>query len=156
MNIGIVVHSQTGTTLRFGRVIAQHLQQAGHAVEMIELHAGEHIQPRAAEVAIANMPDPKRFDAMLFGGPVWAFAASPVIMACIKKMDGISGKKALPFATMGFPFRGMGGGRALAQMGKALAEKGAAVLPGAVVPKMFRNTARLMEEAAGRIPALFN
>ena len=155
MNIGIIIHSQTGSTLNFGNLSASKLRESGHTVEVIELKTDGPVKPRAAQVVITNMPDCQQFDALLVGGPVWAFAASPVILACIKTLQGISGKKVLPFVTMGSPFPFMGGTQAIAQMSSALTSAGATVLPGTIIPKLFRNATRLMDTAAAAIPALF-
>lgn len=153
MNIGIIVHSQTGTTMDFGRRIAERLRAAGHEAEVIEIKSEGNVRPRAAKITITNIPDCRRFDAVLVGGPVWGFAASPVIIACIKALPGIAGKKALPFVTMGFPLPGMGGRQAIAGMSRALGEAGAKVLPGFIIPKMFHNVNQLMDTAAAAIPA---
>jgi flavorubredoxin len=155
MNIGIIIHSKTGSTLGFGQQIASKLRERGHTVEVIELKTDGPVQPRATNVVITNIPDCQPFDALLVGAPVWAFAASPVIIACIKALQGIAGKKVLPFVTMGSPFPFMGGTQAITQMSSALTSAGATVLPGTIIPKLFRNTTQLMDTAASAIPASF-
>lgn len=155
MKIGIIVHSQSGFTLRFGKRIAEKLREAGHTIEVLELKTSGPVQPGAKDVAITNMPDCRPFDALLVGGPVLGFAASPAVLACIKGLQDVKGKKALPFVTMGFPFPGMGGKQATAQMGHALEAAGASVLPPCIIPKMFHDKVQLMERAACAIPALF-
>jgi len=159
MNIGVIVHTKTGTTLKFGSMAAQKLREAGHAVDVVILETNIPVDGRSLErnskFSITNMPDCAKYDAVLIGGPVWAFSASPVIMKCIKELGNISGKKALPFATMGFPFTFMGGRRAIAMMGAEAKKKGAEILPGKVIPKMFRDQDTLMEKAASEIQACF-
>lgn len=156
MHLGIVVHSQTGTTLRFGERIAAKLREAGHTVDLVKLETDVPLKSGAVSAfKIVNLPDGGKFDALLVGGPVWGFSASPVIAAAVKDLKGIAGKKALPFVTMGFPLPGMGGRQAIAQMSGALTASGVKVLPGAIVMKMFHNPGKLMDEAAARIPAFF-
>jgi flavorubredoxin len=155
MNIGIIIHSKTGFTLGFGQRIASKLREQGHTVDVITLKTDGPVQPRSTDVVINNIPDCQPFDALLVGGPVWAFAASPVILACIKALRGISGKKILPFVTMGSPFPFMGGTQAIAQISSALTSAGATVLPGTIIPKLFRNVTQLMDTAASAIPASF-
>jgi hypothetical protein len=104
---------------------------------------------------ILNMPDGNKYDALLFGGPVWGFSASPVILKCIKGMEGLKGKKVLPFITQGFPFAGLGGKRALGQMVKEAAGKGADVLPGRSAQKMFHDMEKMMRKAASEVMLLF-
>jgi NAD(P)H dehydrogenase (quinone) len=146
MKIGIIVHSQTGTTLAFGQKIAGKLQGNGHTVELMELKTDGPVQPRATNISFLNIPDARPFDSLLIGGPVWAFSASPVVLAAIKKLPGISGKKVMPFVTMGFPLTGMGGKKAIKQMSEALVGAGALVLPGKIVPKLLHNVSALMEK----------
>lgn len=153
MKIGIVVHSQSGSTLKFGERIAEGLRKNGHSAEVVQLQCGP-VEPRAANVPIGNIPDGSKFDILLFGGPVLGFAASPAIMGCIQSLKGLSGKKVLPFVTMGFPLPSMGGKQAIAQMSGALRSAGADVLPGIIIPKMFHNKARMMEDKATEIAAL--
>ena len=49
MNIAIVIHSQTGTTLQFGNLIAKKLKQKGHQVDLVELQTEGKVHPRATE-----------------------------------------------------------------------------------------------------------
>ena len=112
MHLGIIVYSQSGTTLRFGERIAARLREAGHAVDLVKLETDVPVKMGPApNFKIVNLPDGAKFDALLVGGPVWGFSASPVIVAGIKALKGIAGKKVLPFVTMGFPLPGMGANR---------------------------------------------
>ncbi len=155
MNIGILIHSQTGTTLKFGRLIADKLRAAGHEVELCELQTDPPVTGNTANkpFKIVNVPDCSKYSAVLVGGPVWAFSASPVALACTKTIEPISGKQFLPFVTMGFSWPFLGGNRALAQMRAVAAGRGAQTLSGQAVPKMFRDQASLMEKAAAAIVA---
>lgn len=159
MHIGIIVHSQSGTTLGFGERVAAKLRESGHIVDLVVLKTDVPVKmgpPRSAPAfKIVNLPDGHQFDALLVGGPVWAFSASPVIVAGIKALQGIAGKKVMPFVTMGLPFPGMGGRQAIALMSGALAASGATVMPGTIITKLFHNPGKLMDEAAARIPSLF-
>ena len=158
MKVGIIVHSKTGTTLRFGKMIAEELKKEGHSAEVIELRIdppGWQGSTRAApDFKMIDPPDGSRFDALLLGGPVWGFSASPVIIKFIKEMRGIKGKKVLPFITQGFPFAGMGGKRALSQMTKEAKAKGARVLPGKSAQKMLHNIDEKMKKGASEVPGL--
>ncbi len=157
MKIGIIVHSGTGTTLKFGEIIAAKLRKKGHKADIIRLATDIPVNGgsvrQASKFKITNIPDCSRFDAVLAGGPVWAFSASPVIVDCLKGLKNLSGKKLLPFATMGFPLPGMGGKQALALMSKTAAGAGAKVLPGAVACKLFHNIEGEMAKAAAEIAA---
>ncbi len=152
MNIGIVVHSSTGTTKAFGALIAAELRKSGHHVEEtvlatdVPIKGGSVRQHR--EFKITNLPDCGKYDVVLVGGPVWAFSASPVIIAAIKGLAGLMGKRVLPFATMGFPFQWMGGDSALSLMSRTAAECGAKPLPGVVARKLFHDFKKEVKEKA--------
>lgn len=155
MLIGVVVHSHTGSTLDFADRIADKLRKKGHSVELTQLKTDGQVRPRQKEVRIVNLPDCSRFDAVLVGGPVWAFDASPVIVTGIKSLKGVSGKKLLPFVTQSFPFESMGGTSAIETMRKAAEEVGAIVMPGIIAPKLFRRHTRLKERLAEQISDWF-
>jgi hypothetical protein len=97
---------------------------------------------------VTNLPDLSEYDALCVGGPCWAFGPSIVTYKAIQQMGSLNGKKVLPFTTMGFPLEGMGGKGAIKHMSLALQTKGAKVLPGIIIPKMFRNFELLMEKGA--------
>jgi hypothetical protein len=69
-------------------------------------------------------------------------------------MPALNGKKALPFVTMGFPLKGMGGKAAIKHMSKLLADKGAQVLPGIIVSRMFHNFELQLKQAAEKSAVL--
>ncbi|MCD8479275.1 MAG: flavodoxin-like domain-containing protein [Candidatus Cloacimonetes bacterium] len=151
MEIALIYHSQTGNTERFANALADALMLAGHTVNSIKLQTVNPVKQAHVkshqDIAFTNLPDPAAFDLILFGGPVWAFGPSPVIIAAISEMGTLSGKKAIPFATMGFPFKWMGGSAALRYMQRELATKGAKVLPGYICCQMFKNLDSEIEQA---------
>jgi len=153
--IGIIVHSHTGSTLDFADRIAQKLREGGHSVEVTQLRPDGHIKAHQKDVRILNQPDCTKYDAVLIGGPVWAFDASPAVMACLRNLKGVEGKKLLPFVTMRLPFEWMGGTQAIEAMRKAAEEAGAIVMPGIIAPRLFRRYSRLKERLAETISQWF-
>ncbi|MDD4667683.1 MAG: flavodoxin [Candidatus Cloacimonetes bacterium] len=141
MKIGILYHSETGNTERFAQSLADAMIKAGHTVNSTKLQTVNPVKKASVRdsqtINFSNLPDLSSFDLILFGGPVWAFGPSPAIIAAIKQCSGLQGKSAMPFATMGFPIRFLGGTSALHQMSKELAAKGARVLPGKVCRQMM-------------------
>lgn len=142
MNIAIIFHSSTGTTKKFAEKISDALRIKGNTVDTIQLKTDVPINSgsvrSSSKFKITNLPDIKKYDVILTGGPVWAFSASPVIIKCIENLN-FAHKKVLPFVTMGFPFRPMGGNQAIALMSKVAIKKDATVLPGVIVPKLFHD-----------------
>ena len=158
MNIGIVIHTQTGTTRKFANLISGKLIQAGHQVTIMELTTNVTVNGGTIKhhtpFEITNQPDVSGFDAVCIGAPVWAFGESVVIHKCINSLVTMKDKPVIPFVTMGFPLDGMGGKTAIAHMSEDAKRMGAKVLPGSIVNKMFRNQAEIMEREAARIVAL--
>ena len=159
MNIGIIFHSKTGTTLGFGHLIGGTLREEGHQVELVDLQTDVQINfgsiRSTPPFKVTNLPNGNKYDALLVAGPVWAFSASPVIYTAVKKLKNIKGKKVLPFVTMGFPWSWLGGRQAIALLTTELSAAGAIVLPGVIIPKMFHDFKRLMEEEAKKIAEYF-
>lgn len=159
MQIGVIVHSKTGTTLKFAGLIASKLAEGNHSVDLVELKTAEPVVAGSAKqrnnIRIVNMPDCAKYEALLVGGPVWGFAASPVIIGCIEKLQDIAGKKILPFVTMGFPLPGMGGKQAVKLMSITAAKAGAILLPGLIITKMFHDYNADMEKAADEAVSCF-
>ena len=157
MNICVIVHSKTGNTLKLGNLFAEKLRQKGHSVDVTELRTDPPVDSGTVRhhppFSVINLPDCSKYDALLVGGPVWAFSASPVIYEAVKALKDVSGKKVMPFATEGFPFTFAGGKQAIGLMSRILAEKGANVLPGKVVTS--RNREKMMEKAASEVASSF-
>jgi flavodoxin len=155
MNIAIIVHSKTGTTRRFADRIADRLKKEGHSIGVIQIETDVPIESGSVrsckKFAITNLPDVKEYDALLLGGPVWGFSASPVIVSCINALGDLKGKKVIPFVTHGFPFRFMGGKQAIGLMNRNAVEKKATVLPGAIISKLFHDIEKDMDKAVDSI-----
>lgn len=113
MEIALIYHSQTGNTERFANALADALMLAGHTVNSIKLQTVNPVKQAHVkshqDIAFTNLPDPAAFDLILFGGPVWAFGPSPVIIAAISEMGTLSGKKASPLPRWVFPLNGWAG-----------------------------------------------
>jgi flavodoxin len=159
MRIGVVFHSKTGTTSRFAEKIAEKLTEKGHTVDLVQLETDVPVKSgsvrHTVEFSVVNAPDCSGYDALLAGGPVWAFSASPVIHEFLRSLSGLSGKRFVPFVTAGFPFRFMGANQALDLMEKTAGQSGADVEKGPAVLWMLHNRQREMEQGASEIAARF-
>jgi len=149
MKIVIIVHSKSGTTLQFAEHIAVQLKEKNHFVDLVHLQTDPEIKGgsvrRTTPFKITNLPDIKDYNLILLGGPVWGFSASPVVIAALKKLGNLSGKKILPFVTMGFFHPSLGGKQAITMMGNKAKELGAIVLPGKIIPKLFHDFKNLFK-----------
>ncbi len=153
MKIAVVVHSKTGNTWEFGGIIAETLKGKGHNVDVVRLETDVPVDtnPRSKQVfKFTNLPDACRYDAVVAGGPVWGFSASPVIMQAIKELN-LDGKRFLPFVTQGLPVAALGGKQAISAMNKTAEAAGAQTLAGKSAHMKNR---KAMEEAAAQIANL--
>ncbi len=151
MHISIFYYSVTGTTEEFARLIANALLKENHHVEITKLKTNPELTKPESKFEILNMPDCAKFDILIIGGPVWAFRACPVVLEFIRKSNGITGRKVIPFVTMGFPFKCLGGTNAIKQMGDTANRAGCDVQPGIIIPKLFHDFKRTMEQEALKI-----
>ncbi len=136
MKICIITHSKTGNTRKMANLAADILQSEGHSVDLVDLQTQKPVegwQPgNRFAFEITNQPDIGAYDVILAGGPVWAFSISPVIQKCIMQFPPLRGKTFIPFTTMGFRYKWLGGDRSLKQLNRSALEKGAVIKPGIV------------------------
>ncbi|KMQ50643.1 flavodoxin [Chitinispirillum alkaliphilum] len=151
MKIGIVIHTQSGHTLNFAKIIEKKLTQHGHEVDIKGLRTKGAVKPRSRKFDLIKIPEIDEYDVLLFGGPVWAFTASPVVLKYLGSLETLKGKKALCFVTMGLPFPSLGGKQAIKAMEEDLALSGAEILPGEIVWYFFSGDEEKMKAAATRI-----
>ena len=143
MKIAIIVHSLSGNTRRFADSLFNRLSEDGHEVNLTQLETTVPIKGGSVhqkmEISFQNLPGVQTADVVLYGGPVWAFGASPVIVSAMQQIGSLKGKTEISFATMGFPLKCMGGSSALTWMNRTAGTLGAKVLPGSICCKMLRN-----------------
>jgi NAD(P)H dehydrogenase (quinone) len=152
VNIGIFVHSQSGHTSAMGMAITKAFRDKGHEVDIQLVMPAGRAHPRMKRVELRDeIPDLSSYDAVLFGGPVWAFTASPVIRSFIKEIPSLKGKKALCFSTSGFPTAISGAQGGLKTLSVLLEEIEATVLEGEAFFWGLLGSKKKMEEAAVRI-----
>jgi len=129
----IVYYSFSGNTNRVAHAISNCLKQKGDDVTLVKLtplheeknfimQCNTAFLGKKAEL-FKTLTDLSGFDRVIIGSPVWAFKPVPAVNSYLDTCTGASGKKAACFVTSG----GMGAGKALLIMQKALEQKGAAV-----------------------------
>ncbi len=124
MNVGLIIHSQTGNTLSVAEKLKEKLTGAGHTVTLERVEPEGDVAPRAKEVNLKSAPDTTAYDAIVFGAPVHAFSLSPVMQAYLQGLPSLEGKRVACLVTQFFPFGWMGGSRSLRQMRKGCQAKG--------------------------------
>jgi flavodoxin len=137
MNIGILVHSQTGHTLSVAQRIETRLKEQGHTCRIERISArdeeaisrGQVMQP----IQLINPPDPLPYDALILGAPVWGFSLSKVMSAYLDRIPKLSGKKTACFITHTFPHPLLGGNRSLKQLKSACQQKEASIYASGII-----------------------
>ena len=154
MNIGIIVHSQSGHTAAAAKAIAERFRANGHEVDIKLLMTTGMAKPGSRKFSICNAPEEEeinQFEAILFGGPVWGFKASPVIREYLQWLKKLEGKKVLSFVTMASPWKSLGGNQALHTMNEELRASGGTVLPGEILRYFFGFNKQRLNETVERI-----
>lgn len=151
MNIAIMIYSKTGTTLKLATVIKEKLAQLKHDIQILDLKPKGEINPHDMSFELAELPDLSKYDVIIAGTPVWAFAPAPVILKAISLSTNLAGKIFIPFVTMSFPLPGMGGTRSLRIISEAAKKQGAKVKSGAIACRMLHNLDLQIEKAAQKV-----
>lgn len=133
MNIGIVIHSQSGHTAQIAKYLGNAFTEKGHDVDTSLLRTSGKVTPRSSSFELKSIPDVTDRDCILLGGPVWGFSASPVIIKYINHLGRLTGKKVLCFVTKGLPFLWTGGTQALKKMNLELSLSDATILDGEII-----------------------
>lgn len=153
MRIGVVFHSQSGRTREMATLVAESLRGKGHEADLLSVEPEGDVQPHQKGVRLKEVPDCSGYDVLMVGGPIWAFGMSPVTMAFVEQSKSLSGRRVMPFATMSFPFRFMGGLQGIAGLSRALRASGAEVLPGVVGAAWAKKSPEGRREIVARILA---
>jgi len=133
VNIGIVIYSQTGNTRLVATKLKEALSAAGHRAVLEEVKlAGERTQGTKA-FELGPLPNVGGYDALVMGAPVEAFSLSPVMAKYLDAVPTLEKRNVACFVTQGFPYRWLGGSRAVRQMSRLCEAKGAKALGNHVV-----------------------
>jgi flavodoxin len=156
MNIGIIIYSMSGHTAAIAKAIAVRFRKDDHDVDIKLLLVTGMTHPGSKRFSICNMPKSEEidgYDAVLFGGPVWLFKASPVILKFIGWLEKLNGKKVMCFVTQLSPWPSLGGHQALKMMNHRLKESGGGgkVLPGESIQYFFGSNKQKLDETLERI-----
>lgn len=127
MNIGIIVHSQTGNTQSVVLKLKDKLSISGNKVELKKLNVVGGYKPGKKEVILEEIPELEQYDIIFFASPVQGFSLSPVMDTYLKQIHSIQGKNVGCLMTQLLPFPFLGGNRAIGQMKKICIDKGATI-----------------------------
>jgi hypothetical protein len=155
MKIGVIIYSQTGNTLSVGQRLEQKLTAAGHEVTIESVKPLGDVAPGMSNVKFESAPDPEGYDALVFGSPVQAFSLAMAMNAYLKQIPSLQGKQVALLVTEGFPFKWLGGNRAVRQMTKACEGAGATVCASGIVNWGNKRREEMIIEVTDRLGTAF-
>ncbi len=154
MNVGLIIHSQTGNTCTVAESLAERLRADGHSATLERLEPVGEVRPETKAVEFKEQPDLAQYDALVFGAPVHAFSLSPAMQAYLGELTSLADKRVALLVTQAFPFAWMGGNRAVRQMRKACETNGARVC-GTGVVNWSRGRERRIAQLVDRLGRCF-
>ena len=157
MNIGIIVHSQTGHTLLVGERIQEKLRADGHEVTLIRMQNinGTDGAADPKNIQLDRMPEVDGYDGLIFGAWVQAFNLCPGFSKYIQQLPKIETDQVGCFLTQQFRYKWMGGNLALAKMKKAIAAKDAKVRATGVINWSNKKRDKQIEDLAATFSRQF-
>lgn len=155
MNIGIIVHSQTGNTYFVAQKLQEKLAAAGHTVNIERVIPAGEARPGVKNLQLETKPGIAKYDALVFGAPVQAFSLSPVMTSYLRQLVSLQKKKVAGFVTQAFPYPWLGGNRAIRQMKKICKLKGASLCGSAIVNWMHSRRDQTIIEVIEKLSKLF-
>jgi flavodoxin len=154
MNIGIIVHSQSGHTAYVAKAIAEYFRVKGHDVDCKLILTSGMTKPGSKRFTICNTPDEddvNSYDVIIFGAPVWGFKPCRVITKYIGWLKNMDNKKMMSIVTMALPWKSFGGNQSILGMNNKLRETGGTVLPGEIFHYFFGINKQRLNAAIERI-----
>ena len=133
MHIGIIIYSQTGNTLSVAEKLRDRLVDAGHEVTLDPITLQAERTREQPTFQLAQAPDAGAYDVVVLASFVEAFSLCPVMVQALRAISSLEGKRIVALLTEAFPYRWMGGNRALRQMRRLCAGKGDQIEAAAVV-----------------------
>lgn len=133
MNIGIIVHSQTGNTLSVSEKLKSALREQGHRVTIEKLAVIGNYEQSYESIHFESYPNLEQYDALVIASLVQAFNLSPFMKKYLNEIDTLEGKKVSCFVTEYFPYPWMGGNNAIRKMVEICKAKKADILNTSVI-----------------------
>lgn len=127
MKIGIIVYSKTNHTLSVAKKLSEALATETHDVEILPITVKNENPTTGEQIILDKAPDPKAFEMIILGSPVWAFSLCPVMKKYLSTLHSLSGKDTYCFVTHHFPFPSFGGNRSVRSLKKLCIDKHANV-----------------------------
>ncbi|MBU4547928.1 MAG: flavodoxin, partial [Euryarchaeota archaeon] len=100
-------------------------------IQRVSMVGGD--KPKGKDIIIENPPEVEKYDALIFGSPVHAFALSLAMKTYLEEIPSLHGKKIALFVTKGTRFNWTGGNQAINKMKKICQSKGGTIIGTGIV-----------------------
>ena len=155
MNIGIIVHSQTGNTKAVAEVLSQKLQSKGHVVTIENILPDNEQEMDPSKIKLDHLPDLSAYEGIILACPVRAFNVSAAMHACILGLPNLDNRKTALFVTHFFPFAWMGGTPTINKMKSLCKSKNANVVGTGIINWKRSNKEQQIEQMTTRLSSIF-
>jgi flavodoxin len=155
MKIGIIVHSQTNNTYSVALKLQEKLKEAGNEIEIrrVSMVGGDRPEDKK-KIQLEDPPDISKYDALIFGAPVHAFALAPAMQIYMEQLPSLKDKKIALFVTKKLRFEWTGGSRAIGQM-KNLCHSKEGIIMGTGIVVWNKQRDKKISEIVQRFADLF-
>ncbi|MCK5736763.1 MAG: hypothetical protein KAH21_09805 [Spirochaetaceae bacterium] len=156
MNIAMLIHSMTGNTKIAAERAVVVLRTSGHTVEILALESEGSYKKGDPSPPITSRPELEAYDALVFSSHVEAFSLSAAMKVYLADLPDLKGCKTALLLTQFFPFKWMGGLRALGQGKKAVEAKGGMVVKELVVNWSRKDRDKRISSAGASLAEAFS
>ncbi len=155
MNIGIIVHSQTGNTLSVAEIVSQKLQNRGHSVTIESIVPSDEREIDPTKIQLDRIPDLIPYEGVILACPVRGFNVSGAMLAYLNAIPSLENKKTALFVTHLFPFAWMGGIPTINRMKSICQEKKGNIVGTGIINWKGSNRERNIEQMAIKLSDSF-
>lgn len=119
MNVGILVHSNTGHSMTVADALKKGIEKKHHTCDILPVNAINEVPKKAPKsIVFDTFYDLKPYDFMIYAAPVWGFNLSSIMKRYLQSIELPKKQKAGFFTTHFFAFKFLGATKAIKQMQK--------------------------------------
>ncbi len=112
MKIAIVIYSNTGKTEAVAKRVQASLSSS-HDITIEKIIIKDEKPFETSKISFDYVPDLEKYDALIFGAPVWAFRLTHVMKQFFERNPKLEDKPVAVYAMQGLPWAIFGGNRAI-------------------------------------------
>ncbi len=154
MNIGLIIHSQTGNTLKVAEHLKTQLTGMGHEVDLVHLLPDKPAIPGKLSDPVL-LPSLQKYDGIVFGSHVEGLSLAPAMRRAMDAMPPLTGKKVACLVTQYFRQPWLGGSRSVKQMSDLCTKKRGIVKATATVQWKAEDRDARIEKAVADLSRCF-